>query len=60
MTRRVKTVIAKIQDGATETDSGTLSKAVYDVVNGKTVISISFQKIGTGVWGVALIVYDET
>jgi len=58
MTRHVTVKIASTFRDNVETDSvTTLAKQVFDIVNGKTVVSISICKFGQNV--AALVVYDD-
>jgi len=59
LTRHVKVLIGKIRHGSDETTPDSLSKAVYDIINGKTTISVSILKLGDGTFATALVVYDD-
>ena len=59
MARHVKVILKKTHDGNVETDpADTLAKAVYDTVNGKTLVGISFTKFGQN--PAVIVVYDDT
>jgi hypothetical protein len=47
----------KTFDGDSEAETGTLAKALFDVLNGKTFVSISVTRYGQNV--LAVVVYDD-
>jgi hypothetical protein len=58
MSRHVRVVNLKTFNGNTESDpANTLAKAVYDLINAKTVVSISVSPFGQN--PIAVVVYDD-
>lgn len=58
MTRHVRVLWMRSYNGNTESDPATtLAKAIYDVVNGKTVISMSCTE--KGLFTTVIIIYDD-
>jgi len=57
MTRHVSIVTAEVAGDSTEADANSLSAKVYNVVNGRTVISIALVKFGRDC--AALIVTED-
>jgi hypothetical protein len=55
-TRHVRAILKK--PGDSESDTGTLCKELYDLVNGSTVIAMSITRYGTNV--LCVVVYDTT
>lgn len=57
MTRHVKIVVAEAYDGDVETNTGTLAKKVYDIVNGKSAYTIT--AVPRGQKTAVIIAYDD-
>lgn len=47
----------KTYDGDSETETGTLAKAIFDVLTGKTHIATSITRYGRDI--LAVVVYDD-
>jgi hypothetical protein len=59
MTRHVRLVEGTFRANDNETTTDSLAKAIYDTINGKTLIAVSAVPVGTGARMRCVVCYDD-